>query len=80
MEAWISSKVRPLVSGTNRSTNTTVSPQMLAKMKNVPASSLKFYISEKLQGKQTVAITMYADAATAIQRVAFCLQPFVNLP
>lgn len=36
MDAWISSRVLPLVSGTRRSTNTTVRPQMLANMKNVP--------------------------------------------
>jgi hypothetical protein len=51
MEAWISSRALPLVSGTNLSTNTTVRPQMLAKMKNVPASISKFHRSENLQRK-----------------------------
>jgi hypothetical protein len=36
MDAWISSRVLPLVSGTSRATNKTVSPQMLANIKNVP--------------------------------------------
>lgn len=45
MEAWISSRVLPLVSGTSRSTNTTVRPQMLAKMKNVPAFRSKPHIN-----------------------------------
>jgi hypothetical protein len=36
MDAWISSRVLPFVSGTSRATNKTVSPQMLANMKNVP--------------------------------------------
>jgi len=52
MEAWISSRVLPLVSGTSRSTNTTVSPQMLAKMKNVPAfrpSHTQIYISSEFR-------------------------------
>lgn len=35
-EACISSSVRPLVSGTNFATNTTVKALTLVKMKNVP--------------------------------------------
>jgi hypothetical protein len=42
MDAWISSRVLPLVSGTSRSTNKTVSPLMLANMKNVPAINPRY--------------------------------------
>jgi hypothetical protein len=42
MDAWISSRVLPLVSGTSRSTNKTVSPLMLANMKNVPAVNPRY--------------------------------------
>jgi hypothetical protein len=63
MEAWISSRVLPFVSGTNRSTNTTVSPQMVAKMKNVPASISKFHKSENLQREQIVGTNVLADVA-----------------
>ena len=35
--AWISSKVLPLVSGTNFATNKTVKPQMLENMKKIPS-------------------------------------------
>ena len=38
-EAWISSNVRPLVSGTSFATNSTVKPLMAEKMKKVPGQT-----------------------------------------
>ena len=39
-DAWISSSVRPFVSGTNFATNTTVNPHMIENVKNVPAQAI----------------------------------------
>jgi hypothetical protein len=69
MDAWISSRVLPLVSGTSRSTNTTVSPQMLAKMKNVPAFRPShtqisiIRIQKLLQSHETAGINVYVGAS-----------------
>lgn len=45
MEACISSKVRPLVSGTSFATNITVKPHTAENMKNVPATPIKMILS-----------------------------------
>ena len=50
-EAWISSSVRPLVSGTSFATNSTVKPHMPENMKKVPAQTYiyKFYSIYKIR-------------------------------
>lgn len=50
IEVCISSRVRPLVSGTSRSTNRTVRPQMLANMKKVPVMFMLIGCMETIQG------------------------------
>ena len=62
MDAWISSKVRPLVSGTSIATNMTVEPQITQNMKKVPVIEISIFrisisITCNLQNKDILFIT-----------------------